>query len=268
MLRHSERAFATPALAQERPREQRFAWAAAAALALLVAGCLYLRGAGILGPAGTEAVMLTTNVGEIRQVRLADGTKLTLDTATSVEVEVGRSLRRAVIKTGRARFDLAQADAPFVIEAGNTTVTAGNGVLDVAKLAEQSTVDVLAGNADVRSAEQPSNNGVGLAAGEGAIAVSGAPVRKHASGASDWTRGMLEFDGTPLAAAVALANRYSEQKIVLEDGLGQLRVTGAFRAGDVAALASALAEAFHLSVMRNEKGNLILSRKSTAARLN
>ncbi len=40
-------------------------------------------------------------VGEIRQVRLADGTKLTLDTATSVEVEVGRSLRRAVIKTGR-----------------------------------------------------------------------------------------------------------------------------------------------------------------------
>ena len=88
------------------------------------------------------------------------------------------------------------------------------------------------------------------------------------SGASDWTRGMLEFDGTPLAAAVALANRYSEQKIVLEDGLGQLRVTGAFRAGDVAALASALAEAFHLSVMRNEKGNLILSRKSTAARLN
>ncbi len=157
-----------------------------------------------------------------------------------------------------------------MIEAGNTTVTADNGVLDVAKLAEQSTVDVLAGNADVRSAEQPSNNGVGLAAGEGAIAVSGAPVRKHASGASDWTRGMLEFDGTPLAAAVALANRYSKnwKKSVLEDGLGQLRVTGAFRAGDVAALASALAEAFHLSVMRNEKGNLILSRKSTAARLN
>ena len=270
VLRHSKRAFATPALARERPHEPRFAWAAAAALVLLVAGCLYLRGGSILGPTGTEAVMLTTNVGEIRQVRLADGTRLTLDTATSVEVEVevGRSLRRALIKTGRARFDLAPADAPFVIETGNTTVTAGSGVLDVEKLDGQSTVDVLAGNADVRSAAGPRNNAVGLTAGEGAILVSGGPVRKHSLGVSDWTRGMLEFDGTPLAAAVALANRYSEQKIVLEAGLGELRVTGAFRAGDVTAFATALAEAFHLSVMRNEKGNLILSHQRAAARSN
>lgn len=268
MLRHSERASATPKSVQEGSREPRFAWAAAAALALLVAGGLYLRGGGILGPTGTEAVMLTTNVGEIRQVRLADGTKLTLDTATSVEVEVGPSLRRAVIKTGRARFDLTQADAPFVIEVGNATVTAGNCVVDIERLEGQSAVDVLTGNADVRSAAQPRTNGVGLAAGEGAIVVPGAPVQKHPLVASDWTRGMLQFDGTPLGVAVALANRYSKQKIVLEGGLEKLRVTGAFRAGDVTGLASALAEAFHLSLVRNVKGDLILSPRSAAARSN
>ena len=261
VLRHSKRASRAPALAQERSREPPYAWAAAAALALLLAGGLYLRSGGIFWSTGTEAVMLTTNVGEIRQVRLADGTKLTLDTATSVEVEVGRSLRRVVIKTGRARFDLAQAASPFLIEAGNTMVKADSGVLDVEKLDGKSTIDVLAGSADVRSPVKSHDNGMDLAAGEEAIAVPGAPVRKHSLVASDWTRGMLEFDGTPLGVAVALANRYSEQKIVLQNGLGQLRVTGAFRAGDVSGLATALSEAFRLSVARNEQGNLVLSRK-------
>jgi transmembrane sensor len=74
---------------------------------------------------------------------------------------------------------------------------------------------------------------------------------------------MLQFDGAPLADAVLLANRYSERRILLSPGLGSLRVTGAFRAGDTAGLARALAQAFHLSLNGTADGSLLLSRNGS-----
>jgi ferric-dicitrate binding protein FerR (iron transport regulator) len=70
---------------------------------------------------------------------------------------------------------------------------------------------------------------------------------------------MLQFDGIPIEAAVAVANRYSNRKIIISDDVAQLRVTGAFRAGDTRGLAKALATAFHLSLSLDPGGNLILS---------
>jgi transmembrane sensor len=70
---------------------------------------------------------------------------------------------------------------------------------------------------------------------------------------------MLQFDGIPIEAAVAVANRYSNRKIIISDDVAQLRVTGAFRAGDTPGLAKALAAAFHLSLSVNSAGDLILS---------
>ena len=83
--------------------------------------------------------------------------------------------------------------------------------------------------------------------------------------APDWTRGMLQFDGTPIEAAVALANRYSNRHILISEDAAMLRLSGAFRAGDTDGLAKALAAAFHLSLHRAADGNLILSRKGSPA---
>jgi transmembrane sensor len=72
---------------------------------------------------------------------------------------------------------------------------------------------------------------------------------------------MLQFDATPLPEAVALANRYSQRRIILDGDLAGLRVTGAFRAGDTAGLAKALATVFDLLLKRGSDGNLMLSRR-------
>jgi transmembrane sensor len=264
LLRYS--ALASVPAGAPRPASARaptYAWAAAAALILLFSAGIYL----VLGSgrwtSGTEAVMLSTRIGEIRRISLSDGSKVTLDTATSVEVEIGRMGRRALVKAGRARFEVEKAKRPFVIQAGDSFATAQGAVLDVEKFGNRARVDVLAGSAKIggsgaRGAELP------LAAGETMTAVSGHGVQRHSLGsAPDWTHGMLEFDGTPLAPAVELANRYSKSKIRLSAGLEGLRVTGAFRAGDIRGLANALAEAFHLTVARTSEGNLILSRSVT-----
>jgi transmembrane sensor len=263
LLRHSpELAWTRHEPAIAKPRWQpRPALAAAAALVILVPlGALVIRG-GLVGFGGTEAVMLMTNVGEIRQVNLADGSKVTLDTSTKVEVVIGRSRRSAHLRYGRARFQVAQADEPFVVETASATVTAREGIVDIEQVGQQGRVEVLAGAADVRGPDQDRASHVALVRGQGVSANSSGTERSNfVTPSPDWTRGMLQFDGTPLADAVALANRYSERHIILVGDLDALRVTGAFRAGDSAGLAKALAAAFGLSLEQHPDGNLILSR--------
>jgi transmembrane sensor len=244
--------------------QPRPALAVAAAVAVLVPiGVLVLRG-GMLPIGGTEAVMLMTQVGEIRQLSLADGSKVTLDTWTKVEVEIGRSHRGAHLKYGRARFQVAQAGEPFVVETASTIITTREGALDVEQVGQQSRVQVLAGAAEVRGSDERGASALAVGAGEGVTVNSAGPEQKRVvTQGPDWTRGMLQFDGTLLSDAVALANRYSDRHIILGSDLSALRVTGAFRAGDTAGLAKALASAFNLSLQQRWDGNLILSRSAS-----
>lgn len=260
LLRYSALA-AVPsrAVARSRFRAPSYSWSLAAALMLLVSAGIYLTLAREFWTGGTEAVMLSTKVGEIQSFNLADGSKVTLDTASRVEIEIGHLGRRAVVKAGRARFDVANAGGPFIIEAGSSVASATGSVLDVEESGNEARVDVLAGSARI-GWSGAGGSALRLAPGEAIMAVRGSPIEKRSVGpAPDWTRGMLEFDGTPLGAAVALANRYSNSKIVLSQGLEKLRITGAFRAGDNLGFARTLAAAFHLSVSRDRKGDFVLS---------
>jgi transmembrane sensor len=245
------------------------ALAAAAAIVILVPAGVMLFRDGNPSFGGTEAVMLMTSVGEIKQVDLADGSKVTLDTATKVELEIDRSHRSARLRHGRARFQIAQASAPFVVETASTTISAREGVIDVEHGALQDRVEVLAGTADVRGAAERQTSHLTVAAGESAtIGSDGSEQKSGAAPVSDWTRGMLQFEGMPLAEAVALANRYSERQIILTGDLNAMRVTGAFRAGDTAGLAKGLAAAFNLSLQQRADGNLVLSRKASTGTQN
>jgi transmembrane sensor len=263
LLRHSPGAAAEPPQPPSPKPESKLrpALAAAAALALLLpAGMLLLRNGG-LPFAGTDAVMLMTRVGEIREVDLADGSKVTLDTATKLEVEIGRSRRSARLRYGRARFQVAASNIPFIVETATSRITTREGTVDVEQLAETSRVEVLSGAADVRGSRGGEAPSTALQAGESVtVRPEGLGQQGALSTGPDWTRGMLQFDGTPLADAVALANRYSERHIILAGDLTALKVTGAFRAGDTAGLAKALAAAFGLSLQQSADGNLVLSR--------
>ena len=242
------------------------ALAAAAAVVVAVPLAIIVFNPGGLSIGGTEAVMLTTNVGEIREVDLADGSKVTLDTATTVEVDIGRSRRSAHLRHGRARFQVVRGDHPFVVRTSRTIVTTNRGVIDVEQAGQRDRIEVLAGAAAVRGADRRESPGIAVASGEAVIFKAGGAEQKGvvAPGA-DWTRGMLQFEAMPLADAVALANRYSRRHILIEDDLGRLRVSGAFRAGDVDGLAKALASAFHLSLRSAADGNLLLSCKGASA---
>lgn len=242
------------------PRSSKPAYAIAAAIVLaLLAGTLVSMFGQRLLPRSTEAVMLSTGKGEIRSVSLSDGTNVTLDGATAIEVQLNAGHRHATIRRGRARFDVKSSTIPFVIDSGGAIARVEEGLVDAERTSDQIEFDILTGRADVHAPTESDRFFRPLGAGTAVRLIDGRFSRSPLPpGKAAWAASMLQFDATPLGAVAARANLYSDEKILIEPGLENLKVSGAFRTGDTRGLANALASAFHLSLIDTGDKRLIL----------
>ncbi|MBN8813458.1 MULTISPECIES: FecR family protein [unclassified Sphingomonas] len=243
------------------------AFAAAAVLLVVLAGFWFVR-----APSGAPEAPLVaaaeptvSRVGEIRAVKLADGSTVTLDTDSAIEVRLSGDLRLVRLVRGRARFDVAHdAARPFRVEAGGRTVTALGTLFDVGFERGGVRVSLFRGSVDVRGLAPAGSVAAvtRLSPGECFTDRSREPqVVKAPPGLQQWVSGMLDFDGVPLGDVLEQTNRYSARKIRLGDpSLAGQRVTGGFRPLPVDELAAALAAAFSLRVERSPQGDLILRR--------
>lgn len=244
------------------------AFALAAVALVLLAGFWLLR-----APAGMPSKALVaaneaqaTRVGEIRTFKLGDGTTVTLDTDSAIDVRMSGDARVVMLTRGRARFDVAHdASRPFRVEVAGRTVTARGTLFDVGFEPEGVRVTLFRGAVDVRGLAP--SGGVAavtrLAPGECFTDVPTRPrVAKATIRAQQWVSGMLDFDAVPLGEVLQQTNRYSVQKIRLGDpALASLRVTGAFRPVPADQLAASLAAAFSLRVERGAQGEFVLRRE-------
>ncbi|WP_083942745.1 FecR family protein [Sphingomonas soli] len=255
-----------PASPVRRAMPMRYAALAASLIAVIALSALFW-----LSPSGTPTVPqvaareFVSPVGEIRRVTLEDGSVVTLDTGTRLEVAFTSAERRLRLLAGRARFEVAHDSArAFVVMAGEGEVVATGTVFDVSLVGPRPRVRLIEGSVEVRSRAANASPkpvarlvpGQAITLGTPQVTPSPAPPAEER-----WVSGMLSFDGTPLADAIAEANRYSERRILLGDpALGTLRVTGAFKAGDQVAIAGALAASFGLRVVPGPGGALTLVR--------
>lgn len=208
---------------------------------------------------------LATPVGEIRTVKLPDGSSVTLDTGAILRWRFSSSIRRLVLLRGRARFAVAHDPArPFLVAAGGGEVTAHGTLFDVSLTSNRNVrVALLQGSVEVRP---PADAGrvqpTRLTPGQELAFGQDLPLprlRPLAPASATWPSGMLTFADTPIGQAVAEANRYSRIPLRLgSPDLAQLRVSGAYHAGPARAFADSLAAAFDLRVRTAPDGALIL----------
>lgn len=240
----------------------RYALAASLAAAAVLAAVLLLaaRWPAASAPDAPPGQSWATAVGEIRQVELADGSRLVLDSASRVDVRLTGAERRLILREGRARFAVARDRRPFVVHAGSSEVVATGTTFDVSVIGGRTAVLLLEGSVEVRGRPRAPHARQRLEPGQKLVLEGSRPVRGPVvSGETAWTSGMLEFDDTPLAEASALANRYGGRRLALADArMGALRVSGAYRAGDMDGLAHGLAAAFDLRVETTPDGDLLL----------
>jgi transmembrane sensor len=233
-----------------------FALAGMAAAALLVMGWHML-----LPPALPSPVRFANSVGQLRTLKLSDGSTVTLDTDSIVSISFTDHERRIRLDRGRARFDVARdPQRRFVVATERTLVVAHGTIFDVDARPDREEVSLIEGAVDVATISgRTSRTGIKLSSGQRAVMTVATGylslARPMPPEAVNWTSGMLSFDAATLDQVVEEANRYSATKLVLgEPSLGRLRVTGAFRASAQRELAGSLAEMFGLRIETEPAG--------------
>ncbi len=203
-----------------------------------------------------------TEIGEQRRIRLADGSVVHLDTDSRIAVRIGRDARHVDLTEGRALFEVrGDADRPFVVDAGNTEVTALGTRFDVRRLGAEVRVILVEGAVRVEAPEGDTRRTWTLAPGQQVAPTAPSPAveRIDAARATSWTTGRLVFERTPLKTAVAEVNRYSKTRIELRAGeVADIPVSGAFDAGDVDGFVSAVTELYPVDVGRSADNVILL----------
>jgi transmembrane sensor len=208
-----------------------------------------------------------TQVGERRTVKLGDGSRVQLNTASTIEVAMREKSRRVRLVKGEALFEVAHdRTRPFLVDAGAARMVAVGTAFNV-RIREdfveltvtEGSVAVLKKGGDLHDTTLPH-----IAAGVGAVIRSGAVAPTVLDGQdlrerTAWQEGVIEFHGDTLAQAVAEFNRYRDQPIIVGDShLADLRVGGRFQVGDADKFLTALGSAFPIETIKATDGSVML----------
>jgi transmembrane sensor len=200
-----------------------------------------------------------TPVGTIAPVVLADGSRITLDSNTRIEVALDTDRRLVRLGQGEALFDVAKDPMrPMIVEVAGKRVTAVGTEFSVRRDLDEIRVLVKEGRIRIDGGRGPDGaNTAELDAG-GEASTHGGEIAIERVGLTEveralsWREGYLEFHETPLPQAVAEFNRYRVQRIEIDDPrLNSIRIGGRFRCTDVNAFLALLEQGFPVSVTRD-----------------
>ncbi len=255
-------------LAARRPRAS---WqlpriAAALALVVLVGGLAWMESEPARRGNGTVAIAATgkifqTGADERIDVRLADGSRVRLNTQSKVRISYTEGARQVALLEGQALFDVAKNPRrPFTVTARGDSVTALGTLFDVRLDEQRLRVALVEGAVVVRSGSRDvatmKPNDVLVIQGGRAVVSHYADMRRFVS----WQDGLMVFDNTPLSEAVAELNRYEKRPIVLGDArVGSIRVSGTFEVGHSAEFLTSIEQILPVRVVQKTPEMIVIS---------
>jgi transmembrane sensor len=215
-----------------------------------------------------------TQIGEQRDLVLADGSRVTLNTNTAIAVRYSASRRFIEIMRGEAFFSVQHdASRPFDVVAHGLLTRALGTEFNVDLRETNVTVSVLEGAVRITPPSSvisgplvPTAIGKGQAlefeTGEHRVREQQADRRRI----DGWRSRRLEFSDTPLKQAVEEFNRYSTTQVILgTPTLGSVRISGVFRIGDTEGFLFSLREALHVETHETQGGVVLISNPADEA---
>jgi transmembrane sensor len=285
----TEPAFSHSAKSHRSWRNRRLA--AAAGLALALGGWVWLRPPpGEAASLRTDLVFATqaaTPAEGLRRMDLPDGSSLTLNAASAVEVRFTHRERRIRLQRGEAHFAVAKHPGrPFVVEANGVAVKAVGTAFYVRLHAAAVEVIVTEGKVRVDDAAHGASLLSGSAApvaavtanrpGEGVLspgekvvisvrtdappapAIAAGISAQEVAAALAWRQRWLDYSDAPLATIIADFNRFNQHRLVIADArLAHRRFGGTFPAGDYQSLVQVLERTFGVQVERREHETIL-----------
>jgi transmembrane sensor len=186
-----------------------------------------------------------TAPGERRQIALADGGGVDLNTATALDVRYDADRRLLRLHEGEilvqtAADSVAAAPRPFIVQTPHGRIRALGTRFGVRIDGDRSRVAVYEHAVEVDP--QATGGVLRLQAGEATAFAATAIAPKQAADSDQlsWTRGMLVAIDQRLADFLVDLSRYRRSRIDCDPAVAGLRITGAYRIDDIDHVLSSL----------------------------
>jgi transmembrane sensor len=206
-------------------------WAVGGGVAAMLVAALaitYLR-TPVEPPTGQ---VVATAKGQRKTTVLADGTRIDLDSATTIAVQLDRNHRAVRLLGGEAAFAVKPDPArPFVVTAADRRITDVGTVFDVLAVDDVLKVTVAQGEVAVAPTHHSAGSTADVKAGHQLVHQIGRPRSTisvvDAEASMAWRSGRLVYQDAPLQAVALDLNRYFRTPIRLKDDrAAKLRFSG------------------------------------------
>nr|WP_302053898.1 FecR domain-containing protein [Sphingomonas tagetis] len=217
---------------------------------------------------------ISTTVAEIRLLKLADGTRVTLGPKSRIRTSVAGSERYAELIYGEAFFEVAHdRSRPFLVNAGDTSVRVLGTRFDVNRGVDRVSTTVLDGVVQVREEAPLFGSGPRHVLGAFQQVETKADVAlfdaRSASGVvkvdvppGEWREGRLTYANARLADVVDDLNRYYAPGVRIEDPkLADARIATTFMRDDLEAFFANLPLILPVKIGRDSTGEVTISAK-------
>jgi transmembrane sensor len=172
-----------------------------------------------------------TETGQQRQITLADGSQILMNTQTAISVDYAAQRRTIHLHKGEAYFKVApDTKRPFVVETDNGQAQALGTAFDVKESESETAVTVFEHAVKITTANGKTLDK--LVAGQRAVFNEDLPIileKIDTARAESWQKRRMVFQNRTLVEVVAELERYRPGRIViLGSAIKNLRLTGVF----------------------------------------
>lgn len=203
-----------------------------------------------------------TAIGQMRNITLADGSVLHLNSDSEAEVRFTDNGRKVRILRGEASFDVARDPTrPFEVEVRSAVIRAVGTAFNVRMRTALVELTVTHGSVSVRCGAGALRQ---VPAGTGAI-IQPRAIALTSLGPSlvgqriAWRERMVDLDGQTVEQAASEFNRYRKAPILIGDTrVSALRIIGRFRTSDSRQFLETLQQNLPVRAINGEDGSVML----------
>ncbi|WP_017735822.1 FecR domain-containing protein [Pseudomonas sp. CBZ-4] len=191
-----------------------------------------------------------TGLGEVRPIRLADGSQLWLNGATALDVHFDEGLRQLRLYRGEMLIETGTDVRPLQVVTRAGRMQPLGTVFGVRAEGVQTTLSVFGGAVQATCAD--SGLQVRVAAGQAMVfdAQAGGALVPAQARRQDWSRGVLVAEDLPLGEVVQTLGDYRQGHLGIDPALAGLRVVGTYPLLDSDRALAMLERALPIRVVR------------------
>ncbi len=230
-------------------------------------------GLGILQPfsSATQNDVLFTSHGQIKTHRLLDGSSVTLNANSKIQVAINSNRREISLIEGEAFFDVKRLKKiPFLVKGPGINVRVLGTQFSVKNSIETASVTVLEGKVSVSTnlSTQASNKEALILTKDEAALLNKAtdniePIKVNAKEKLSWTAKKLIYKGESLEKVISDINQHYDTKLQLSDSeIGKTTVIAVISIDNQEKTLQKLESLFNLISIHDKGSDIILLKKS------